>query len=92
MSGQVNVEVDAGSQVDLNRIMTEIREHYEALIAKNRKDLEQWYQNKVRHKAAAVSVQQSFTGLQQHLMRFCPGHSGGEGCSRTNKQSSDIPH
>ncbi|XP_043970155.1 keratin, type I cytoskeletal 13-like isoform X2 [Gambusia affinis] len=47
MSGQVNVEVDAGSQVDLNRIMTEIREHYEALIAKNRKDLEQWYQNKV---------------------------------------------
>ncbi|XP_043970156.1 keratin, type I cytoskeletal 13-like [Gambusia affinis] len=47
MSGQVNVEVDAVSQVDLNRIMTEIREHYEALIAKNRKDLEQWYQNKV---------------------------------------------
>ncbi|XP_014865177.1 PREDICTED: keratin, type I cytoskeletal 13-like isoform X1 [Poecilia mexicana] len=46
MSGQVNVEVDAGSQVDLNQIMTEIREHYEALIAKNRKDLELWYQNK----------------------------------------------
>ncbi|XP_014865176.1 PREDICTED: keratin, type I cytoskeletal 13-like isoform X2 [Poecilia mexicana] len=46
MSGQVNVEVDAGSQVDLNRTMTEIREHYEALIAKNRKDLELWYQNK----------------------------------------------
>ncbi|XP_014914470.1 keratin, type I cytoskeletal 13-like isoform X2 [Poecilia latipinna] len=46
MSGQVNVEVDAGSQVDLNQIMTEIREHYEALIGKNRKDLELWYQNK----------------------------------------------
>uniref|UniRef100_A0A3B3VEQ9 Keratin 98 n=1 Tax=Poecilia latipinna TaxID=48699 RepID=A0A3B3VEQ9_9TELE len=46
MSGQVNVEVDAGSQVDLNRIMTEIREHYEALITKSRKDLELWYQNK----------------------------------------------
>uniref|UniRef100_A0A3B5QI23 Keratin 98 n=1 Tax=Xiphophorus maculatus TaxID=8083 RepID=A0A3B5QI23_XIPMA len=43
---RVNVEVDAGSQVDLNRIMTEIREHYEALIAKNRKDLEQWHQSK----------------------------------------------
>ncbi|XP_054896928.1 keratin, type I cytoskeletal 50 kDa-like [Poeciliopsis prolifica] len=47
MTGQVNVEVDAGSQVDLNRIMTEIREHYEGLIAKNRKDLEQWYQNQI---------------------------------------------
>uniref|UniRef100_M3ZD75 Keratin 98 n=1 Tax=Xiphophorus maculatus TaxID=8083 RepID=M3ZD75_XIPMA len=56
MSGQVNVEVDAGSQVDLNRIMTEIREHYEALIAKNRKDLEQWHQSKVRHKAAVLST------------------------------------
>uniref|UniRef100_A0A3B3U0U7 Keratin 98 n=1 Tax=Poecilia latipinna TaxID=48699 RepID=A0A3B3U0U7_9TELE len=58
MSGQVNVEVDAGSQVDLNRIMTEIREHYEALITKSRKDLELWYQNKVRHKAAVLTVQQ----------------------------------
>ncbi|XP_038140668.1 keratin, type I cytoskeletal 50 kDa-like [Cyprinodon tularosa] len=44
--GQFNVEVDAPSPVDLNKIMTEIREHYEALIAKNRKELELWYQNK----------------------------------------------
>uniref|UniRef100_A0A3B5PSH8 Keratin 98 n=1 Tax=Xiphophorus maculatus TaxID=8083 RepID=A0A3B5PSH8_XIPMA len=66
MSGQVNVEVDAGSQVDLNRIMTEIREHYEALIAKNRKDLEQWHQSKVRHKAAVLSkgVAEQTTNLQ----------------------------
>uniref|UniRef100_A0A3B3VCR3 Keratin 98 n=1 Tax=Poecilia latipinna TaxID=48699 RepID=A0A3B3VCR3_9TELE len=68
MSGQVNVEVDAGSQVDLNRIMTEIREHYEALITKSRKDLELWYQNKVRHKAAVLTVQQQqTTNLQTSL-------------------------
>ncbi|MEQ2181990.1 hypothetical protein GOODEAATRI_017474, partial [Goodea atripinnis] len=48
MSGQVNVEVDAPSPVDLNQIMTEIREYYEGVIAKNRKELELWYQNKVR--------------------------------------------
>ncbi len=47
MSGQVNVEVDAAPQVDLSRIMEEIREHYETVIAKSNKDLEHWYQTKV---------------------------------------------
>uniref|UniRef100_A0A8C6K8V0 Keratin 98 n=1 Tax=Nothobranchius furzeri TaxID=105023 RepID=A0A8C6K8V0_NOTFU len=46
VGGQVNVSVDAASSVDLNQVMSEIREHYEALIAKSRKDLELWYQNK----------------------------------------------
>lgn len=48
MGGQVNVSVDASPSTDLNQVMTEIREHYEGLIAKNRKELESWYQNKVR--------------------------------------------
>lgn len=48
MSGQINVAVDAGPSTDLNQVMTDIREHYEAVIGKNRKDLESWYQNKVR--------------------------------------------
>ncbi|MED6275882.1 hypothetical protein CHARACLAT_031174 [Characodon lateralis] len=34
MAGQVNVEVDAPSPVDLNQIMTEIREHYEGVITR----------------------------------------------------------
>uniref|UniRef100_A0A3Q2Q6V6 Keratin, type I cytoskeletal 50 kDa n=1 Tax=Fundulus heteroclitus TaxID=8078 RepID=A0A3Q2Q6V6_FUNHE len=46
MSGQVNVEVDAPAPVDLGRIMAELREHYEALIAKNRREVELWFQNK----------------------------------------------
>ena len=48
MGGQVNVAVDASPAQDLNQVMTEIREHYEGAINKNRKELEAWYQNKVR--------------------------------------------
>ncbi|KAM7393812.1 hypothetical protein PAMP_020656 [Pampus punctatissimus] len=47
MGGQVNVAVDASPSPDLNKVMTEIREHYEGVIAKNSKDLELWYQNKI---------------------------------------------
>ncbi|XP_021165997.2 keratin, type I cytoskeletal 50 kDa [Fundulus heteroclitus] len=43
VGGQVKVEVDAPPPTDLQTVMTEIRDHYEGDIAKNRKELELWF-------------------------------------------------
>lgn len=41
------MEVDATPQEDLAAVMSEIRQHYETVATKNRKELETWFQNKV---------------------------------------------
>lgn len=47
MSGQVNVEVDVAAQQDLQKVLEEIREQSETLAAKNKREVDNWYQAKV---------------------------------------------
>ncbi|KAK7930268.1 hypothetical protein WMY93_006663 [Mugilogobius chulae] len=60
VGSDVHVTVDATPSADLNGAMAEIREHYEGVIAKNRKELESWYQGK-------STLQRLQIELQSHL-------------------------
>jgi len=45
---KVCVEVDAAPQQDLNKVLEEIRCHYETIIDKHRREQECWFKEKVR--------------------------------------------
>ncbi|XP_067440448.1 keratin, type I cytoskeletal 13-like [Thunnus thynnus] len=45
-SNSVNVEVDAGPQADLSKILGDIRSQYEGIADKNRQEIEAWYKTK----------------------------------------------
>jgi len=45
-SSSVNVEVDAGPQADLSKILGDIRSQYEGIADKNRQEIEAWYKAK----------------------------------------------
>ncbi|XP_073539417.1 keratin, type I cytoskeletal 19-like [Phyllobates terribilis] len=43
VGGHVNVEMDAAPAIDLTKILADVRDQYEALAEKNRKEVEAWY-------------------------------------------------
>ncbi|XP_077379452.1 keratin, type I cytoskeletal 42-like [Festucalex cinctus] len=63
-TGNVNVEVDSASSVDLSRILQEVRDQYEALALKNKQELERWYQAKME------SLQSEIKGFTTEVKTF----------------------
>ncbi|XP_029820370.1 LOW QUALITY PROTEIN: keratin, type I cytoskeletal 14 [Manacus vitellinus] len=43
VGGEISVEMDAAPGIDLTKILAEMREQYESLAEKNRRDAEQWF-------------------------------------------------
>lgn len=58
-SSSVNVEVEAGPQADLSRMIDEIRAQYEGIAEKNRLQMESWYKAKVREARCHISSHKS---------------------------------
>lgn len=74
MGGQVNVEVDAAPQQDLNAVLAGIREHYESVAAKNRKEIEAWFQTKVSLNWNVFNSQCSEVHHSEIFNCFCNFH------------------
>uniref|UniRef100_A0A3Q2NPT1 Keratin 99 n=1 Tax=Fundulus heteroclitus TaxID=8078 RepID=A0A3Q2NPT1_FUNHE len=45
-AGKVNVEVDSNESIDLEKVLEEMRERYEAIMKKNKEGVEKWFQSK----------------------------------------------
>ena len=76
MGGEINVEMDAAPGVDLSRILNEMRDQYEKMAEKNRKDAEDWFFSKVRAAADQRSLPgRAVQGLSPHS-KPRPWHPG----------------
>lgn len=47
LTGNVSVEMDAAPGIDLTKVLADMREQYEQLAEKNRRDCEAWFFAKV---------------------------------------------
>ncbi|KAF5909921.1 keratin, type I cytoskeletal 19-like [Clarias magur] len=57
LTGNVNVEVDAAPQQDLNKVLEEIRSQYEAITDKYRRDQETWFNEQSATLNQEVAIQ-----------------------------------
>lgn len=65
-SSSVNVEVDAAPQQDLARIMEEIRQQYEGITDKNKREMEAWYKGKFDELNKQVSTRQEDISMSRN--------------------------
>ncbi|XP_056304050.1 keratin, type I cytoskeletal 19-like [Danio aesculapii] len=65
-SSSVNVEVDAAPQQDLARIMEEIRQQYEGITEKNKREMEAWYKGKFDELNKQVSTRQEDISMSRN--------------------------
>ncbi|NXK50931.1 K1C19 protein, partial [Chauna torquata] len=56
VAGQVSVEVDSAPGIDLSKILADMRDQYEHMAEKNRKDAEAWFHNKTEELNREVAV------------------------------------
>ncbi|NXU78129.1 K1C19 protein, partial [Oreotrochilus melanogaster] len=56
VAGQVNVEVDSAPGIDLSKILTDMRDQYEHMAEKNRKDAEAWFHSKTEKLSSEVAL------------------------------------
>ncbi|KAM4033274.1 keratin, type I cytoskeletal 19-like [Anomaloglossus baeobatrachus] len=61
LGARVNVEVDAAPAVDLNKVLSEIRDQYETIMANNVKEAEKWFLDK------SEELNQQMTSCAQQL-------------------------
>lgn len=67
-SGGVNVEMDCAVATDLNRELEEMRAQYEAVVLKNQREAEKWFQSKVEalHTQIATSTTEVKSSQSEH--------------------------
>ncbi|NWR79083.1 K1C19 protein, partial [Centropus unirufus] len=56
VAGQVSVELDSAPGIDLTKILADMRDQYEHLAEKNRKDAEAWFHSKTEELNREVAV------------------------------------
>ncbi|XP_075578803.1 keratin, type I cytoskeletal 14 isoform X2 [Pelecanus crispus] len=64
VGGEISVEMDAAPGIDLTKILAEMREQYESLADKNRRDAEQWFFSKTEelNREVAINTEQLVSG------------------------------